>query len=469
VVGVVGDRALIPSIKAQRGEWSARTEAELVVLDEPVDLASLDKAGVDVLVFPGDRLGDLVDKKALTPLADSTVIPQPPTSEGNEPPAEPPPDALKYKDIVPAYRDVVDKYGPVREALPIGGSALVVAFRRSAFESQANKDAAKAAGITLEPPKTWDDFDALAKFFHGRDSDGDGKPEAGVALAWGVDPEGVGDALLLARIAALGWHRDQFTFLFDSESTAPRVTSPPFVSGLKSFVALKAFAPPGADKFDAVLARKSFRSQEAVFLIDRAERAGTWGTEGDPIGTTPLPGSPRVFDFSRDAWEDQKTLNRPSFLPFGGGWLVGMVASTSKPAAAEDFVKYLASPDSTNRLRDEKSFPMLAVRTSQLSQGMANPRSAPGVEPRPWADAVSRTLTADRVFPGPRFPQATDYLADLSKARVAAVNGQAAEQALEALSKAWTERTRTLGQARQTWHHRRSLTGLTTSPEPPPK
>ena len=110
---------------------------------------------------------------------------------------------------------------------------------------------------------------------------------------------------------------------------------------------------------------------------------------------------------------------------------------------------------------------MLAVRTTQLTQGMANPRSAPGVEPRPWADAVSRTLTADRVFPGPRFPGATGYLADLTKARVAIVNGQPAEPALEELSKAWAERTKALGQARQTWHHRRSLTGLTTSPEPP--
>jgi multiple sugar transport system substrate-binding protein len=467
VVGVVGDPALLPSIKAQRGEWSARTGADLLVLDEPVDVKSLAKAGVDVVVFPGDRLGDLVDLKTLSPLADSTVIPPELTAEGNEPPPEPAPDDLKFKEIVPSYRDQVIKYGPTREALPIGGSALVVAFHRAAFDSQASKDAAKAVGITLEPPRTWEQFDALAKFFHGKDNDGDGKAEAGVAIAWGVDPEGLGNASLLARIAALGLHRDQFTFLLDSETTAPRVTSPPFVEGLKAFVALKAFAPPGAEKFDAELARKAFRSKEAVFLIDRAERAGAWGLEGDPIGTIPLPGSPRVFDFSRNAWEDLETPNRPSFLPTGGGWLVGVVASTSKKAAAEDFTRYLASPDSTNRLRAEKGFPMLAVRTSQLTQGMVNPRSAPGVEPRPWADAVSRTLTAERVVPGPRFPEATAYLADLARARVAAINGQPAQQALEDLAKAWAERTKNLGQARQTWHHRSSLTGLITAPEPP--
>jgi len=467
-VGVVGDPALVASIQAQRGEWTARTEAELTVLDEPVKLDSLAKSNADVLVFPGDRLGDLVDIKALAVLPDSLVLPPPaPTSEGTEATPEPPPDDFKYKDIVLSYRDQVTRYGPDRMALPLGGSALVIAFHRAAFDNPANQEAAKGAGLTLEPPKTWEQFDALARFFHGRDWDGDGSPEAGVAIAWAPDPEGVGDSTILARAASLGLHPDQFSFLLDTETTTPRVTAPPFVEALKAFVALKAYAPPGSEKFDADAARKAFRSGEVALLIDRAERSDAWGATGDPIGVAPLPGSTRVFNFLGKTWEDRKLPNRPSYLPHGGGWMVGVAASTRQKAAAEDFAKYLASPESTNRLRAEKGFPMLGVRTSQLSQGMANPRLAPGVEPRSWADAVSRTMSADRVFPGPRFPGAPAYLADLTKARVAAVSGQPVETALEELSRAWAERTKALGKDRQTWHHRRSLTGLTTSPEPP--
>jgi multiple sugar transport system substrate-binding protein len=467
IVGVVDDPALLPSIKAQRGEWAARTGADLTILDEPTSLDALAKSNADVLVFPGDRMGDLVEVKALAVLPDSLVLPPAPTSEGSEPAPEPPPDYFKYKDILLGYRDQVTRYGPDRMALPIGGSALVVAFHREAFDNPANKEAAKAAGLVLEPPKTWEQFDALARFFHGRDWDGDGSPEGGVALAWGLDPEGVGDATLLARTAALALHPDQFSFLLDSETTVPRVTAPPFVEALKALVALKASGPPGAEKFDANAARKAFQSGEVALLIDRAERADTWGTAGTPIGTAPLPGSLRVYDFLRNTWEDRKIPNRPTYLPHGGGWLVGVVASTKQKPAAEDFVKYLAGPESTNHLRAEKGFPMLAVRSSQLIDGMANPRAAPGVETRPWADAVTRTMSADRVFPGPRFPGAVDYLADLAKTRVAVINGQPAEPALEELSKAWAERAKALGQARQTWHHRRSLTGLTTSPEPP--
>ena len=467
VVGVVGDPAILPSVKTQQGEWMARTGAGLSIREGPVDPRSL--ADVDVLVFPGDRMGDLVEARALAALPDSDILPPEPTAEGGEPAPEPPPDTLKYKDIAPAYRDLVTRYGPDRMALPIGGSALVVAFHRKAFEDPATRDAAKAAGLALEPPRTWEQFDALAKFLHGRDWDGDGQPEAGVAMAWGADSEGVGDSTFLARVASLALHPDQFSFLLNSETTEPRVASPPFVEGLGAIVVLKGFGPPDAAKFDADAARKAFRSGEAALLIDRAERAGTWGVEGSPVGVAPLPGSDRLFDFSAEAWTNPKPASRPSYLPSGGGWLVGVVASSPKRGAALDFAKYLAGPDSTNRLRAERGFPMLPVRASQMALGLANPRSAPGVEARGWADAVTKTLNAPRVFPGLRVPDATGYLADLAQARVAAIEGEPAQKALEQLAMAWAERTRNLGQARQTWHHRRSLNGLVTPPEPPPR
>jgi multiple sugar transport system substrate-binding protein len=351
--------------------------------------------------------------------------------------------------------------------LPIGGSALVVAYRKKAFDDPATRQAAQAAGLTLEPPRTWEQFDALARFFHGRDWDGDGKPGSGVAIAWGPDPEGVGDSTFLARVASMALHPDQFSFLLNSETTEPRVTSPPFVEALKAMAALKAYGPPDAAKLDADAARKAFRSGKVALLIDRAERAGTWSTEGSAVGVAPLPGSDRLFDFLANAWTDAKPTNRPSYLPHGGGWLVGVVATSPRREAALDFARHLAGPDSTNRLRAERGFPMLAVRSTQLAQGLTNPRSAPGVEPRGWSDAVSRTLNAARVAPGLRIPGATDYLADLAKARVAASEGEAPEKALADLARAWSDRTRGLGQARQTWHHRRSLNGLVTPPEPP--
>ncbi len=468
VAGVLGDRAIVAGLESQRGEWAASSGADLTFRE--VDADSL--KSVDLVVFPGERMGELVDRDILLALPDDAIRPAPPpaeaesTKDGATP--EPASDPFGFKEIIPAYRDVVTKYGEQRFGLPLGASGLVLAFRRDAFDRAENKAAAKAAGITLEPPKTWDELDALARFLHGRDWDGDGKPDSGIALAWAADPEGVGDTTFLARAASLGQHRDQYSFLFHSDRMEPRLTSPPFVEALQKLVDLAKSAPPDAAKFDADAARAAFRSGKVALLIDRAERASTW-SEGKAVGVAALPGSARVYNPDRKEWETSTSVNRPAYLPHGGGWLVGVAASTQHREAAIDLAKYLAGPDVSSRLRAERAFPMLATRTPQLAAGLPDPKSAPGVEPRSWSDAVDRTLQAVRVVVGLRIPGAEGYLSDLTKGRVAAADGQPAEAALKGVADAWDARTKALGPKRQLWHYRRSLVRLVTAPEPPPR
>ena len=164
-------------------------------------------------------------------------------------------------------------------------------------------------------------------------------------------------------------------------------------------------ALPGIDKFDGPAAREAFRAGKVALLIDRAERAQTW-SGGHAVGVAPLPGSDRVFEPLRRQWETSSSLNAPSYLPSGGGWLVGVRRglSGSQLDAALDLARYLASPENANRLRAEATFPMLPVRSSQMGLGLPDPISAPDVDSRQWADAVSRTLMAGRVVPGLRIP-----------------------------------------------------------------
>ena len=371
-------------------------------------------------------------------------------------------------DIAPAFREQVSKYGSDRMALPLGGSALVLVYRRDAFSRQANRDAAAAAGITLEPPATWTQLDALARFFQGRDWNGDGSPDHGIVAVLGRDREGLGDSTYLARAASLGQHRDQFSFLFDADAMTPRIDSPPFVEALRGVIAWKPLGPPGMEAFDAAAAREAFRGGKVALLIDRAERAASW-SHGHPIGVAPLPGSERVYEPLRHQWETPSSRNAPSYLPLGGGWLVGVRRGLSGPRrdAAMDLACYLANPENVNRLRGERSFPMLPVRGSQMGRGLPDPTAAPDVDPRQWSDAVGRTLQAERVVPGLRIPDAGGYLEELTKARVAALAGKDPEAALREVAAAWTARTSSLGTQRQLWHYRRSLNTLSTLPQPP--
>ena len=182
-----------------------------------------------------------------------------------------------------------------------------------------------------------------------------------------------------------------------------------------------------------------------------------------------LPGSERVYNPARKVWENPDKSNRPAYLTYGGGWLVAVAAKATgrRREAAIDFVKYLANPETSNRTRSDRDFPMLPVRGVQVAQGLTDPRSAPGVEPRSWSDGVGKTLLAPRVVPGLRIPEAEGYLADLAKGRVAAVSGTPAEDALKSVAEAWARRTQALGVERQLWHYRRSLNSLVTMPKPP--
>jgi multiple sugar transport system substrate-binding protein len=472
VVALVDSR-ILAGLSSQRGEWVHTRGGEIAFEDQPV--RSLDEVSdADLLIFPGQHLGNLVDAEVLETIASQAVLPPQPSDA--DPPSgvhartgqESAPDPYQYTDILPVFRDQATKYGTDRLALPLGASALVLVYRRDALTRQANIDAAKAAGIKLEPPATWHQLDVLAKFFQGRDWDGDGRPDHGLAAALGQGPEDLGNATFLARAASLGQHRDQYSFLFDSDTMTPRIDSAPFVEALRAICEWKNWGPPGVETFTTAAAREAFQKGKVAFLIDRAERAAAW-SGGHPIGVAPLPGSERVFEPLRKQWETPSTPNAPSYLPVGGGWLVGVRRGLSGPKrdAAVDVAKYLSSPEIVNRLDAERTFPMLPVRVHQLSQGMADPVSAPDVDSRQWADAVSRTLMAERVVPGLRIPEADAYLEELDRGRVSALNGKDPQATLREVAESWTTRTKARGRARQLWHYRRSLNSLATLPQPP--
>lgn len=473
-VGALDDAAILTGVTALRGEWIASRGGEISIQEQPLSLDSL--AAVDLVLYPAQRMGDLVDAGLLQSIPNDVVVPRRPADLQAEDPSQTEQDSAKaeaedtfhYMDIAPAFRELVSRYGTDRLGLPCGGSALVLVYRQDALGSPSNRAAAQQAGVSLEPPSTWAQLDALARFFQGRDWNGDPGPDHGIVLVLGSDTEDLGNSTFLARAASLGQHRDHYSFLFDAETMAPRIEAPPFVEALKAIVSLKALGPPGMERFDAEAARAAFRAGKVAMLIDRAERAAAW-SHGKPLSVAPLPGSERVFEPGQKAWQSASPPNSPSYLPRGGGWLIGIsrhLAGT-KLEAALDFAKYLAGPENSNRLRAERTLPMLPVRTTQFGAGLPDPTSSPDVGSREWSEAVRRTLLAERVVPGLRIPLAGGYLEDLAKGRSEALAGHTAEQALHAVAQAWAERTKILGPEHQAWHYRRSLNSLATLPHAP--
>lgn len=461
-VGIVGDPAIGPTVAAQRGEWEEKTGAKIEILTGSIDPASEGRPDADILVFPGDRIGDLIDADALAVIPDSAVRPPAIHHDDDEELTQltttPPVDPFDFPDVLPVYRDQACLYGDQRVAFPLGGSALVLVYRRDAFEKE-----------SLDPPKTWEQLDALAKSLHGRDWNGDGAPDQGIAIVTADDVERVGVGTFLARTAALGQHPDQFSFIFDDDTMAPEVASPPFAETLTQIRALEAFGPKG---LNAEEARQAFREGKVAMLIDLAEKVGSWNDRKKPVPTAvaALPGSERVFDPDRKTFERASPLNRPSYLPRGGGWFIGIASDADAKArdAGINFLRYLTNPENSARLLGDRDFPMLPTRMSQLGSGVMDPRSAPGVNPIEWAKAVAESLAAPRVVPGLRIPQADAYLDELAFDH-GDFASLAPESALKGVATSWSERTAKLGAKRQVWHYRRTLNRPTRTDTPPPR
>ena len=157
----------------------------------------------------------------------------------------------------------------------------------------------------------------------------------------------------------------------------------------------------------------------------------------------------------------RRSGNAPSYLPRGGGWLIGIrggLTGTQRDAAL-DLAKYLSNPENSNRIRAERSFPMLPFRISQMGRGLPDPTESPDVDSRLWSEAVGRTF-AERAVLGLRIPGAEDYLADLAKGRVAALSGTAPAAALADVAPR-------LDRAHQNPRTQTSALALPPQPQPP--
>lgn len=469
------------------GEPPALREAAKILINDWADnhhckaaLADGQGGDWDVLVFPAERLGELMDAGRLAKLPESLFRQPAPaagqgasSAEGGTPPAAPADveDGSWVPGVFPEpYVRRVARYGKDLVALPYATSTLVLAYRRDAFEKPEVRQAAEQAGIKLEAPATWEELDALARFLNGQDWDGDGKPGAGLAAALKDDPrERLAGELFVARAASLGQHPDQYSFLFDYDSMEPRLGLPLFAEALKGVAGWKEAGPEGCAGFDAEAARAAFREGKAAMLLDRAEMAARWTDPANPhpVLVARLPGSARVYNAMIKEYGESNPADSAVVLPGGGGWLVG-VSSTldaKETEAAIGLAKVLAGKEAAALVGRDSAHPALSVHTDINSR----PAPIPGVDSRSWSRAVLRILGSTRSRPGLRLPEAESYAADLDGAVARAAAGEAPEAVLADLTSRWSGRVAAGGKERLRWHYCRGLNDVHTEESPPAK
>ena len=225
-VGALDDAAILAGVTLQRGEWEASRGGEISILEQPLR-SNRSRPSTSSSSRHSDWATWSMPAR-WRPFPNAAVMPPKPagtrsgrTETGASRIAARPArdDTFQYMDYRSGFPRAGQPLRPRTLALPCGGSALVLVYRRDAFESDGNREAARQAGLSLEAAGDLDAARRPGQVFPGPRLERRRQARSR-HRAWrsGRTTEGVGDAVFLARAASLGQHRDHYSFLFDSDA-----------------------------------------------------------------------------------------------------------------------------------------------------------------------------------------------------------------------------------------------------------
>ncbi|MGH3414427.1 MAG: extracellular solute-binding protein [Marmoricola sp.] len=349
-------------------------------------------------------------------------------------------------------------------AMPIDGDNQLCYYRRDVLSDKGlSRKFQKEFGKPLAPPRTWDDFMNIARFF------GDGKYGVhGVVEAYRHG--GQAFWYYASNCTSYCAKRDlPGAMWFNPDNLKPLVNNPGHVKGMENYAEAVKYGPPGMINFDSNEVRQRFAHGEAVLGIDWDDTPIIGELQKDSkvkgkIGSQLLPGSDKVYDYKKEAWVKQATLNRPGWLAFGG-W-VGVV-----PKAATDvdmsykFLSFLAGPAFSMKMVTRANSGMNPFRASQLANKQAWKKAG---YPEPDLDEYLAAMRKSDTDPGAvhdlRLPGAADFQDSTEVAAQQVVSGQkSAQSALDGLAQQWDQLNKRKGMGKQLKAYKASLTAKVTS------
>lgn len=323
-------------------EWSAQTGAACRIIEygatpsaESLQAVASGDAGAgssaDLLIMPITSLATLNHAGLLQP------IPEEQRAQSG----------LHWLDLFQGLRDNVASPNRTPTVIPIASPTLVCYYR---------KDLLDAAG--LAPPETWDDYRNLLATLD------EWAPGLTAVEPWGEEYRAT---MFLARALPLAKHPGHFSLFFDIDRGEPLIDNPAFVRALEEAQADWSQMPPEIVGFTPADCRRELTAGRAALAVafetgpgnpplpfgpgspavekpgDVAEPESAVRSTAMRIGFCQLPGVPRVYNRSTDAWEPPSAggLNQPTLTAFGG--LCAGVSSNASEAEAQAAWNLLAT------------------------------------------------------------------------------------------------------------------------------
>jgi multiple sugar transport system substrate-binding protein len=251
---------------------------------------------------------------------------------------------IDVADIAPYFRDFGMKIGGKFKLVQLDGDFQMVYYR---------KDVLDKAG--LQPPKTWEDYIAIAKAINGQDMNGDGKPDYGSCIFKKRNAQSyfaiqtIAAPIVQTQGTAQGFH-------FDNATMKPIINNEGWKKAFELYKETTKYGPAEELNMDIGDTRGLFKAGRCGLLIE-------WGDPGtlqlDPdaakvknlIFAVGAVGSKEVLDRKTGKLVPVSKESAPfavdgiNYAPFSafGGWAgaINAKADQKKKDAAYAFLSYM--------------------------------------------------------------------------------------------------------------------------------
>ena len=307
---------------------------------------------------------------------------------------------IDVDDFIPRLREVYGAWMGKTYGFPLKADGRLMVYRTDVFEEHGK-----------QPAKTWDEFLELAKYFNGKDWDGDGDAEFGAAYRFNAD------VIAIGRFAEM---QGGMGGRLVDESFAPQLDTPESVKALEMIVALAAQGPPDTMAM-------GFSEYTNTFLLGDVPQLVVWGQV--PV-TAENPEKSKVVG-------NVGYAEVPGGAALLGGFGISVLAATEHPGAAYDFAAWFTSKE-TERAR-------IAGTRNIFDPGRSSTYNDPDtVAGRPWYPILGNNLANGVALP--RIPEADELIQVLGQnVRRAAAGEIAIDAALADAQARWEEILRKAG------------------------
>ena len=328
----------------------------------------------------------------------------------------------ELQDIAPAYRDNQMTYGDQIYGLPDDGDVFLLYYRTDLFGDEANQTAFREAyGYGLAPPKTWDEFYDISKFF----TDTGGGDLYGSAL---ILSPGLVHYLYEMRLRTAGGR------FFSPETMDSQINSDIAVAVLEDMVRQLDNMPPGAAGWGPIEVLNAWLAGELAMQIWWPP-LGRWSA-GYGADTNAL------------SWLPESTVagNVGYALPPGGhpelaaGFALSVSSSSDNKELAYLFAQWLNSRDfSMTRI----TLPFALRDPFRTSHFNSDEYKALWPAAKDYLAVLEDA--AETGIPDLSIINTFAYEESLTRAIVAALSGQDARSVLDRAAEEWNEITREVG------------------------